>query len=410
MAKRKATNENTAGYLAGHLQSIRDSLDDLVDCETRIAPDVGIRLPHACLRYLCRMNILPFGRFYMLYGAKRSCKSTFLFWLYDLFMGKNGTYLHIVAEDKDSKELRRAMFKNGKEDASRRPIRVNTIEQYMSIAYKYFQMVRDAAESDKAPRTQPVILGIDSLAAKLSKETIATAEREDGELGTRYAAEAKRINDFLKMAPNYVIGWPFVIVGINHDHTKPAGSGPYAGVIHHTPGGTTQGYMASSQILLKGVSDLDRTADGVEGQKIRIEVTKGSMAPTGQEIDAEFKWRFDRKEVNGKEVSVQTAWWDFDKCTTETLLAIIGAKGTRGSDLQELLGLVKKTGNKYSCRALGIAPDSPEPAAKIGEMIEADRALADKIDAILEVRACQEFNVGDDYLKFMDDDYGEDDG
>ncbi len=402
MAK-KAANVTRPEYLHNLLKEATSSVKKKVKCDVRVPPDVGVYLPHISLRYLFKMNIIPFCRFYQIFGASRSCKSSFLYYLYKLIRQADGVYHHISAEDKDSRQLRLAVLDEADPSVDR-PTRVGSINDYMRATNSVFKVFRDAMiESGKADI--PCMVGIDSLSGKLAEATYEAFEKEGGAgNGQRYAIEAKLINDFMKVVTNYMIGYPFIVVGVNHDHTKPKQYGQ--GLDHHTPGGFTQGYSASNRVYTKHIKDIDRDASGEAGHEIEFEIYKGSMGPTGERVRCEFKWKYERNE-DGTDVK-QLAWWDWHKATCTSLMNVIEDKGERGKAIKDLLGLYKINAGKWYCKAVGVDSKNPIDPSTLGQMIEADVDLTAKIDAILEVRKCTIYQPGDDFRKFLDMDYGTD--
>jgi hypothetical protein len=60
--------------------------------------------------------------------------------------------------------------------------------------------------------------------------------------------------------------------------------------------------------------------------------------------------------------------------------------GERGAAVDDLTGLRKRTGGRYSCRAVGIPTDDPQPAEEVGRLIEADRALLSQLEPTMGIR------------------------
>lgn len=413
MAKRKqeptTSFDDDSALMSSLMEVAATDIARASGADNRMMPEIGLRFPSLSLRYLFCMSALPFCRFYEIYGPQRSAKTSFLCEVYRWVLLSGGTYSHICVEDKDAPQLREAIIRKDFPGhvTALKSFRAGTMNEYMRMTYAHLKAYKaKMAEKFGSKRHIPFVIGIDSLTAKLAEETLTTFEDNGGVSMQRFAFEAKILNDWFRVVPNYINKWPAIVIGINHDQQKP-GSRPGMPTVHHTPGGFGQGYAASAQILMTGSGDLKRTAAGVGGQEIEFKITKGSLAPTGNKITAELKWQTVVEEVDGVQKQVMKSWWDWDKATVVMLESIIDNKlsGERGRNLQDLLGLYKKTGGRYSCKAAGVTADSPLFPSELGAVIESNAELCSQLEKILEIRTDIEFKRGDDMAAIIDDYY-----
>lgn len=354
-------------------------------------PEIGLYLPYACLRYVFRMNVLPCCRFYQIYGPPASCKSAFLYWLYQFVVYNRGYYYHIEVEDKDQVTLRRAVVRPPAHiDDTKWQMRAEDLNMYQVGYYNILKLFKDYCEAQDVGRTIPLVVGIDSLAAKLPEETQrAFASGEDGATARRFGDTAWHISHWLKMATNSLHGWPFYGVGVNHDKPSKNKQGHN---VHLASGGYAPEFMSTTRVRMEKRGDVRRTADGREGRRVNLKVDKNSAAPGNEEIEVEFLWQFTQDPETGQPVEV--AWFDWHKATVQMLDEVREAKGARGKNLHELLGLKNCGDGVWACRALGVSPGDKQGAAEVGAALEANAELITQVDQILEVSRYAVFTPG----------------
>lgn len=401
MAKKKvdpaAARANFSDTLAARLDAQRAAIDKDYGEVVRAMPQIGLRLPHLCQRFLLRMNILPFGRSYVLYGPPRSCKSAFLYELYRLFLLAGGYYLHLETEDKDQELLRRSLTRYPTHiDDSKWRHRADTMNTFQALYYRYTKWMRAECERAEVGRTVPFVVGVDSLVAKATERTVKAYEAHDGAHTPQFGNEANALSGWLKTATNHLHGWPFVLAGVNHDKPKKDNRGFD---VHHAPGGDSQEFMATTRILMQRTGDLKRTAAGEEAQEVRLKADKNSASATGQQIVAEMRWFTDAQDN-------QQTWWDWDKATVYLLESLTDtdskdATGQRSRDLRDALGLAAHAQGRYSCKALGVSKDDALPAAELGALLEQNAELAATLDRLLEVRQYRVWQPGVDLADVM---------
>ena len=382
-----------ATSLTARIGAQRKALEKKFGVDIRPMPTVGLYLPHLALRYVFRGNVLLFGRSYVVFGPPGSCKSSLLYWLYRLFVQAGGYYMHLEAEDKDQPALRASVLGYPAHiDDDQWRHRVATLNDYQKLYYSYCEWFRDQCGKLGVGRRVPFIVGIDSLTAKLAENTLDAFTDNDGATTQRFGDAANAIAQWMRWATNTIHGWPFLLVGVNHDKAKP-GKSQYDAKTHHAPGGDHPLFAATTRILVERSRQLPRLANGDEGVTVRMKVDKNSASVTGQQIEVDFKWNATEPQ--------QRSWWDFDKASIVLLESLIeNAKGQLSENLQDLLQLQKHAGGLWSSKALDVAKSDAVTAAELGARLEMSPLLPD-VERLLEIRQGLIFSPGDDMETYM---------
>jgi hypothetical protein len=364
----------------------------------RTMPLIGPRLPHFCLRYAFRRNVMPFGRSYVVYGPEGSGKSSFLYWIYRLFVVSGGFYKHIELEDKDQPDLRVSVIGYPPHIDDRQwSHRAETINQYQQLYYQYCDWFKKHCEQLGVGRRVPYVTGIDALTSKLADNTLKAFVKNDGGVTQRFGEGANAIAQWLRMATNVLHGWPMAVVGVNHDKPK---KDDYDNDVHQSPGGRSIGFHASTRIRVERVKYLPRTAEGVEGMLSQFTFDKNSASVTGQRFQAEFLWN----ASNATSDRPQESWWDFDKASIRLLADTLkndNVKATQKEAIQDVLGLADATQGRFSCRALGVPKSDPLPPSELGRLLEQNEAVVGALEKVFDIRQGPEFRRGDDMADFM---------
>jgi hypothetical protein len=392
VAKKKKTEDWGGDRIRDHFNdrfaaAVDDgTLDGLFGDDTE---QLGLYIPHLAARYAFQRETIQFARSLMIYGPPASCKTAWLAELYKWAYAYGGRYLHVDVEEKDAPDLRASIVRTPP-DYREWKYTAESMEGYMRAIYQYTAWFREECEREKPPgpgRKVPLVIGVDSLLGKLSESVMdAMDEKHGGAPYRRFGDEARVLNDWFKGVTRHVRGWPILLVVINHDKPEKLPTGP---TIHKVPGGHSQNFHTTYKVLLERVRNLPMTADGWEGKRLRLRVTKNAMAPDDYEAQVELVWRAvpiidpGTGKVTGM---TQETLWNWHKATVEAIEGVIADKGERGAAVDDLTGLRKRTGGRYSCRAVGIPTDDPQPAEEVGRLIEADRALLSQLEPTMGIR------------------------
>ena len=89
-------------------------------------------------------------------------------------------------------------------------------------------------QADGPGRTIPFINIVDSLMGKRARKTLKDIE-ERGHASMHFPHEARMISDYMGTMPNWLVGWPFTFLGVNH---LKANIDPQTGMVdRNIPGG-----------------------------------------------------------------------------------------------------------------------------------------------------------------------------
>jgi hypothetical protein len=373
----------------------------LTTADQAAASDVGLRLPHLCLRMLFQRTTFPLERVMIIFGPTGANKSTLLYYFYDLFRRNQGMYFHIEVESKDTPTMRLAVTEYDKEAGwGKEAQTMDDFQEMVSYYLDWFkgQCASKAAKKNKTRHT-PLVVGIDSLVAKLTKEAQTVFEKHKGVATRRFADEARSLSDWFKFCPQLIQGWPFSLIAINHDKPKP--SDRPGMVLHSSPGGSAPNYYSTYRLLCQKVQTLKLNSKGYAGNRIKISTEKNSLGPDKVAITAEVRWgsRLARTP-DGTVISAQHTYWDWDRATTE-LLADYAADAKRygywKKQVDSVLGLRKVSGGRYACRALDIGGESALTAPAMGRAIEARRDLLDELEPLLGIQTATAWQPGLDF-------------
>lgn len=359
--------------------------------------DVGLHLPHLCLRYLFQRTTYPLERVMLIFGTPGCNKSTLLYWFYDLARRNRGYYLHAEVEDKDTPIMRLAMTDYDRNAGWVKACK--SLDDMQSSVGTWFDWFK--SKCVKGPgRTVPFFLGVDSLVAKLTEDAAKVIADNDGVPGRRWADEARSLNDWFKLIPEAMQGWPFSLIAINHD--KPKKDQRTGQTVHGSPGGSAPNFYTTFRILVTKVKPLNQQASGWEGNRVKLSMDKSSLGADRQSFEAEITWRVvEGTSQSGKPTVYQQAMWNWDKATTEMLTMLSTAKkGTwRANVVDDLLGITKCTGGRYAAKAIDVPVSDPLPAAEFGRLLETRRDVLDKLEPLLGIQNSFRFQPGVDFSK-----------
>lgn len=371
------------------------------DTASAAASTIGLRLPFLCQRLLFQRTTFPLGRSVIIYGATGSSKSALVYYFYDLFLDNGGRYFHLDVEDKDTPVLRLSLTKYRHLLGECRSC--DTIDDYQTEIDAYINWYASiAAKKDGPGKACPIIIGVDSLVAKMTGEAAKTVNNNHGITGRRFADEARSLNDWFKVIPAKLTNMPICLIGVNHD--KPAKHEHTGQTIHKTPGGAAPNYFATYKIYAERVAKLKQNVSGGgEGSRIRLGMHKNSLAADGQEVDVEIVWS--TKAVasrSGKTTVRQKTVWNWPKATVTQLYRMQGVDGgkkagKRGDIVEDLLKIRRGTGGRYSAKGLDVPASDPIPAAQLGRLLESRLDLLAQLEPELGIHPSYEYQPGVDY-------------
>ena len=360
--------------------------------------DVGLRLPHLSLRVLFQRATLPMERTIIVFGPPKSNKSAFVYYFYDLFAQNGGKYLHLESEDKDTPEFRLSL--TGYDSKAGWVRRCESLTDLMTGTKLLFDKYCERCQSAGGPgKRAPLVIGVDSLTAKLTDEAAGVMDSNDGAPGRRFADEARALADWFRYIPGKLQGWPVCLFAVNHDKPKP---GQHPGQVqHHAPGGVAPNYYATYVILAQKIGSVKQNAEGWEGNRIKFRMERSALGSEGNTIEAELMWCVSKGvSRSGKASAFQETYWNWDKATTELLYSIAENKekyGRRGRMVKELLGITKVTGGRYAASGLGISTKDPLPPREFAQELEKRDDLLKDLEPYLGIIKSTPYKPGQDF-------------
>jgi hypothetical protein len=363
-----------------------------------MASTIGIRLPHLSQRMLFQRSSLPLERTIVIYGPTGSNKSTLLYEFYRLFWQNGGKYFHLDVEDKDTPTMRLSLTGYDRTAGDSRTC--ESLDEYQEQVHEYLDWFRGVCTAKGGPgKVCPVAIGIDSLVAKMTADASNKVDIAHGRTERRFADEARALADWFKYIPPKLRGLPICLLGVNHD--KPKTNQQTGQPVHNTPGGSAPNYFSTFKIYAEKVNKVKQTADGFEGNRIKLVVHKNSLGADNRSTEVEVVWRTVRAEsVSGSHTTRQETMWNWNKATTQHLFRMQGTEGNkkdgaRGTAVNDLLALRRHTGGKYTSRPLGVT--EPVSAYRMAVEIEKAGAVLEQLEPVLGIHASIHYQPGVDY-------------
>lgn len=337
---------------------------------------IGLYLPHASLRYLFCNTAFVLSRMTELVGRSFSCKSAFLYEVYRWHLAAGGLYKHILAEPRDSADLRRSITGRltPRNDLVLPASYVDDWQRACMATLHTYHNYWPTAEGHLSAADRLVVDGVDSLTSVTTKKAAKDIwERGTAEPG--FSPIARAITDwsrvyFVRMQP-----FPVSFVGVNHLKDKPNSQGL---PMKTTPGGEQLKFAATTILQFTLKRNLEKV--GFSGRTIEIDTIKNSLSTAGdpRSLTVDMTW------VTDEATGVQTTWWDWDKATVDLILSF-EEKGRTRKRINEVVRVedLNKTNNTANCPTLRM---KKAPLSEIGRAIESRPDIVRGLDDIFGVR------------------------
>lgn len=377
--------------IAGRINAQYFSSEDASDDIQQAFGQIGLYLPHLCLRYLFQIRCLPLERFLLIEGPPGVNKSSFLFWLYYLFRLNSGNFLHLHTEGKDTSDLRLSILKY--DAGAGWTCYPKTLDELFNL----FKEKLDWLEGEVYPKSKvkdeiPLIIGIDSLSATLSEETIRRFESNRGVPERRYSTEALKLTDWFRGLYTRLHDKPYFVAAINHEKQKTT---PMGLPSYYVPGGIAQSFHASYKLQMAKLGEIKQTAKGWQGNSIKLKMIKNSFGTTNVSINADIIWKTEKRiSKKGKSYTYQVTIWNWYKGTAELLVALSKTPTPAGKYVKEKIKIEKYLG-KY--RAKGIGIDEYTDAISFSNVFENNYDVLDELEPLLGIHNAIPFKAGTSY-------------
>ena len=368
------------GYLVGH------------DAALLLMP-----VPSLLMRWLLQNEGWPLSGFYQVVGPEGCYKSTLAMEILRWHRMIGGVCLLLEAETKPTPMLRNAVLNYDLPAVHIEDCR--TLNEWVD---KWKAQTKDFQErcikADVA-RMIPYCSVTDSVTGKAARQTKEKFMKEGVSL--QFPIEANLLNQFMMVAPDMLLEWPFTWIGVNHLKLKydEMGNPDY-----NIPGGWALKFQMTATIALGVYGGIKEFAHHKEAM-IEMKTLKNSHGPKMIRANVKFKtWRQNDDGVD--RLHARFEWWEgainllkfgagMNKATSARLLPKI----------KEVCDIQQKSGSKparYHCKQLDVAPSDAMLAHDLGWRLEQCPEVLAAIYPILGIQRHPYWQPGVDYLSQID--------
>lgn len=349
MAKaRKGERPDFTAVLMDKLMDSVGSKDPLAHMGTSVV--VGLPLQAFSLQYLFGLDVLPVGKSIELVGIPETCKSFFtheigrwhVYGQTDLAEFDPtihvGRYVYNLAEpNRDQNDLRNSVIQHTIEGD--RVIvfdQHKVIEDWQTVCTRICQSFNDMTY-DNGKKIEigdvdfPLCMAVDSLSGLTTRKEFDDVS-EEGHADPGFANAAKSINQYFKILPSMMQGWPITFVVTNH--LKP-GKSPTGAITEQIPGGYAPHFNDSLRLRMRRVRDKEGgyvDLNRATGRELWIETMKNSMTSSGsqRQLRVQVLWTFDDQDR-------QKSVWQWHDATINLLT--VGLDKTTKDEIDDLVDL-----------------------------------------------------------------------
>ena len=407
--KRQASNFLRASTAAAR-QEYGDSNMCVMGDAGRIV--VGVPLPGLAMEYLLQNDVFPLGRMSQVVGTEGTCKSALCFEMARWFKQSSGITYLFENETKYSPDFAQSIigypdeepgYVEGDDLEVLAHYPCDSLEDWQSkIQFTAAQirklMTHKTATHKPTGRVFPVLFVLDSITGKLSRETSGKIDKA-GHASRAFAVEALLITNFLKKFPQDIEEWPISFVVVNH--LKPQKSMTGA-IENNKAGGRGISFQVSFEFEMKRAKsskvklvDPDEAGFQIGGNNLRIICRKNSLGETHREIFVSIFWK--SRYCEETNTTRQYSTWDWAGATVDLISAY--DSGTLRDKTQAVVDLHRATGNRWWSKRLGISKEAPISKTAIGQLIEDNDIIKDKLRGLFGIKRRKHFVSGKDYLE-----------
>lgn len=386
-------------FLAAQMASVRRMTEGAVGGRDTALSDRGliaIPFPAFSQRYLFGNTGFLIGRMTELVGRSYSCKSAFLYEIYRWHLNNGGVYKHILAEPKDSADLRQSITGVPAGDVRNQVVPVSYLDQWqttcMSTLHTYDEVFAKAANKVSMGDVLTAD-GVDSLAGVTTKKA-AEEIYKDGHASPGFSPIPRAIADWARVYFPKMLPYPVSFIGVNHYKDKPNSQGL---PIKTIPGGSALQYAATTVLIfnVKTNKMYEKKGQGVREVEITTNKNCASAAGDPRELTVNMTWFAD--EATG----VQATVWDWHSATADLILSFAEGTATR-KKLDKIVRVedLNKTTMTASCPTLKI---KKAPLYEIGLAIDQNPDIGRALDDLFTVRRRHAWRPGVPYAQQVAD-------
>ena len=292
---------------------------------------VGIPIPSLSFEFVIAQDAFPLGVIYHLVAKHKIGKSGLLAELIRWFYMARGFGTLCENETKFSPSWYESII--GREWFEGMPMhRCDSVEDWQDRMTfdlegkdSYKHLMEGTKDKPGPGRTFPILFGVDSIMGKLSRDS-QTAVHRDGHAGRGFPVEALQISRYLGTMPQWLDGWPFAVVLVNHlkiDKNQDTGAEE-----RYLSGGRRTMFQESFELEMRKGPRIECTE--FEGHYVDIKCAEQSFGPSGRLIRTRVIW-WEEPDETGEADFRQKTIWDWDWATVNLLHAIIKGDEKHGS-------------------------------------------------------------------------------
>jgi hypothetical protein len=347
---------------------------------------IGIPTPSLAFEYLIANDVFPLSSLMMLAGSWGSCKSALSYEFFRWFYELQGAIVHIDTEAKFDADFACDIMRVQRGQLPIQSTRARSVEQMQQILTFYLQEVKKkliGSKEEPGPgKTVPCCFCIDSLAGATSEELQEKVLKE-GNANRSHPLNALKNTHYLTAIKPELEGWPFTLLVVNHLKEKTDDMGNSH---QYTLGGQSFNFHESFEIRNSVWKSKYKNAQ-FEGIGIKLHCAKNSFGPTGRKIKTRFLWWVADDPETGQPQDIFLWDWNWSICTL--LNEMDGIQRQRLAD-RDLLIKCKSPSADVEClanlRALGMGKDEFLPFQEVGQMIQDNVEVSNRIRDALNIK------------------------
>lgn len=355
----------------------------------------GVGLPHLMLEYAFGLNVIPYPAIIELAGPPGSCKSAFLQYLMRVYLEQTFSAIMLETEGKMSGTLLNSILEEYAKAAviypglSTQELWQRTMTSILKAFRKYYADTLKAYNKGKGALAKPLLLGLDSLGAAPSEDSV-DAISKTGAAERTFPVEALKNSRYFAQLPSRLRDLPVTIMYTNHEMKK-ISEGPQFGfggpVERSTKGGATPDFFCGIRLFFEQASKPVEVKKGVFQQNLAIEVYKNSFNQKGNRLALTMEWTKGVDPETNTEVQHTKFLWG--KALVNYLAPNApGFKYDREA-VKKFLTVTRQSDTKYSCKELDVSEENPEV---LGNLIESQPELVDQLRPYLGIKKWNIYN------------------
>jgi hypothetical protein len=351
---------------------------------------IGIPFPAFCLEYAFDITCLPLEKILVVRGKPKTKKSGFVFevyrWASQYFRGIGNYFEH---ESKWNSTWASSIIGQGLPLDSLGVAECGSMDAWQkaiqNAVKKMKQMMTGTATQPGLGTGFPYVMIVDSVVGHATLETQAKFQKQ-GSITRSHPAEALNLNNFMKSFPQQIMGWPFLVLMVNH--LKP-GQDDRGLPTDNSPGGYSWRFQAGLGVRLSKIRDFSLAR--CQGTTLKFQVDLSSYGSDGRHFPVDVIW--ETEDVPDRRMGTpyrQKTTWVWHKATTELLLRTL-KDDSKAKEFRKEFGLVEAPQKRAYAPALGVPKTAPVFWDKMGYIIQRNPEALARLRRLFGIKAMKPF-------------------